>query len=195
MSADQKPVATEPTEAQRRLAAEILLTFSAEQCASIAGVKGAAQLIADSERAAVEKAMTVANEVLRIGRVTLELAVKETDQLRAEVERLTRELATSRHDDQQARLMSGLIYARAEKAESALTAEREKTSVLREELEKCFWHLGKEITRMSLNESAQTGTQQLSQEVAKVLDGVPAQFYAALDAASASEPATGEASS
>lgn len=37
-------------------------------------------------------------------------------------------------------------------------------------LEKCFWHLGEEIKRKSLNESARDGTQALSVAAAKVLD-------------------------
>lgn len=38
-------------------------------------------------------------------------------------------------------------------------------------LENVFAHLGREIQRMRLNESAETGTQKLSAEVAAVLDG------------------------
>lgn len=39
-------------------------------------------------------------------------------------------------------------------------------------LEKCFWHLGEEIKRKHLNESASDGTQALSKEIALVLDRV-----------------------
>lgn len=39
-------------------------------------------------------------------------------------------------------------------------------------LEKCFWHFGNEIKRMPLNDSAATGTQAMSQQVAKLLDAV-----------------------
>lgn len=37
-------------------------------------------------------------------------------------------------------------------------------------LQKCFLHLGEEIQRKTLNESAKDGTQALSKEVAKLLD-------------------------
>lgn len=41
-------------------------------------------------------------------------------------------------------------------------------------LEKCFAHLGAEIERKTLNESAADGTQALSREVAALLDAVAA---------------------
>ena len=37
-------------------------------------------------------------------------------------------------------------------------------------LEKCFWHLGDEIKRKTINESAADGTQALSREVGRILD-------------------------
>ncbi len=45
-----------------------------------------------------------------------------------------------------------------------------KRNVLRTSLIKCFVHLGNEISRMTLNESAANGTQALSAEIAEILD-------------------------
>jgi predicted nuclease with RNAse H fold len=51
-----------------------------------------------------------------------------------------------------------------------LAASEKLCDELAEALKQCFYHLGGEIKRLSLNESAALGTQALSHNVAEVLD-------------------------
>ena len=55
-----------------------------------------------------------------------------------------------------------------------LTEIKMQRDRLRDALKKCFAHLGKEIERKTLNESAADGTQTLSREVAEALDAIAA---------------------
>lgn len=56
-------------------------------------------------------------------------------------------------------------------AEFARGLERENDKLFAM-LEKCFWHFGEEIKRMSLNQSAASGTQLMMQQTAKLLDEI-----------------------
>ncbi len=60
-----------------------------------------------------------------------------------------------------------------------MTSRWENREAVQAALEKCFLHLGNEIERKTLNDSAADGTQALSAEVARVLDAVHAKKPAA----------------
>ena len=57
-----------------------------------------------------------------------------------------------------------------ETMERELAAERARMTTLRNALIAAFEHTGREIKRMRLNESAESGTQWISREIAKALD-------------------------
>jgi hypothetical protein len=120
------------TEAHRKLACDVLLDHSVSGAATKDGVIAAAQLIADSEAAAVQIAM-----LREYGNLcaTNESLAKERDRLRADCENETKWAAHYLADAQNAR-------ARAERAEGELAREREKVRALREACERlrdCDW--------------------------------------------------------
>lgn len=68
------------------------------------------------------------------------------------------------------------IELRAQKAERQLDEARAVVVAQRELLIRCFHHLGNEISRMSLNESADSGVQVMSNAIAKFLDKTSASY-------------------
>ena len=104
--------AAQVTEAHKKLACDVLLEHSVSGAATKQGVIAAAQLIADSEAAAVQIAM-----LREYGNLcaTNESLAKERDQLRAAMERLKADGAASAFIN---------MSCRASRAEAELAAER-----------------------------------------------------------------------
>lgn len=76
-----------------------------------------------------------------------------------------------RHDDSFGDPEFGWVTAGfARTLERELAVERARVTTLRSALIAAFEHTGREINRMSLNESAESGTQRISHEIAKALD-------------------------
>lgn len=79
--------------------------------------------------------------------------------------------AMTKERDERSRSVCRLMAEHTELKEQ-LQSTRVENARMREALKKCFYYLGSEIGRKSLNQSSNDGTQKLSREIAEILDAL-----------------------